>query len=404
MSIRRNIILLTVPLFLVLAMVNGALLYFQERAEMAHALREEALAAALTSAEFIASMDDPRMALMEPLRARSLRRAAQSIAGLDALYLVLPGQPPHALIPPLEPLSLQGLARPEKAIILSFDADGPQPRHVVALAPSAGGAFVAARIDAEPMFARLSAIREAILAIVLVAGVLAAGLAWFVARRIVRELDENRRAIAAIGGGQTAGGDEALTIRETRDLAGAVRLMEASSRAAADRSRRVAMRQDRERTPASALAASHAAHFAAVSRRIAGAAVAARIAGGAEPGSFFALCDGGTRGMVAIGRCGGASLQAAFANARDARAFLEKEFAGSTGAACVAAATARYAIEDIRLAEWQTGESTAQLLKMSDADDAASRYAKANPDALPAELLDEIEILLAATGILAAVR
>ena len=35
MSIRRTIILLTVPLFLGLALINGALLYFQEKAEMA---------------------------------------------------------------------------------------------------------------------------------------------------------------------------------------------------------------------------------------------------------------------------------------------------------------------------------------------------------------------------------
>ena len=38
MSIRRTIILLTVPLFLGLALINGALLYFQEKAEMAQAL------------------------------------------------------------------------------------------------------------------------------------------------------------------------------------------------------------------------------------------------------------------------------------------------------------------------------------------------------------------------------
>ena len=38
MTIRTTIILLTAPLFLMLAVVNGALLYFQERAEMARAL------------------------------------------------------------------------------------------------------------------------------------------------------------------------------------------------------------------------------------------------------------------------------------------------------------------------------------------------------------------------------
>ena len=53
MKIRSIIILLTVPLFLAMSGVNGALLYFEQKAEMSRALGDQALAAAVVTAEFV---------------------------------------------------------------------------------------------------------------------------------------------------------------------------------------------------------------------------------------------------------------------------------------------------------------------------------------------------------------
>jgi hypothetical protein len=411
MSIRRTIILLTVPLFLALAVVNGALLYVQEKAEMSEALGEQALSAAYTSAEFIASMERPHDELAEPLRVRALKRAAQQITGLEALYLVLPGAPPRALVPPSQPWLPGGLERPEKAHILPLATDAAGRHHVVALAPTTGGGFVAARIDAEPMFARMAAIQRAILLIVLVAGLTAAVLAWFVARRIVRELERNHRAIVALAAGQEPPDSDDLTIREVRDLAGAVRLMEASRRAAEQRSRRVTARRDRERTVDTALAARRDARFAPVSATIAGVQVAARICGAAPMGCFFALCAGADRGIVLVGRCSGATPQEAFTRAVAARRFLEEKMPTMPADACIAAAKAEHAIEEIRATEWtndgaaDAASASAVLLALTDAETAghAERYTDSNRDAAPDALLDGLELLLEPDGVFAAV-
>lgn len=407
MSIRRTIILLTVPLFLLLALVNGALLYFQEKAEMSQALSDQALAAAVSTAEFVSSMENPGAELAEPLRARTLQAAADRITGLDGLYLALPGTPPRPLVKAAQPWVLQGLERPAKARALPLDADSAKPRHVVALAPVAGGGFVAARIDAEPMFAQMSAIRHAVALIVLVAGLTAAALSWFVARRITRELERSRQAIAAIAAGEPLPGDQGLTIREARDLADAVRLMESSSKAATERSRRVTLHKDRERTVDTAIAASRGDRFAPVSCTLAGARVAARICGEAAPGSFFALCENGNRGAIVLGRCAGASPQQAFAQALAARDFIEANLFALPEGDCLAAATAAHGLEETRILAWTAAEAPgeARLVILVDARMAenAATYVERNRDAAPAEVLDGIELLLAPTGVLAAV-
>ena len=271
MSIRGTITLLTVPLFLLLAIVNGALLYFQEKAEITEALGNQALAAAVSSADFIQAMDHPRDELLEPLRATALKRAARRIHGLEALYFIAPGARPQALFPAARSWSLAGLRAPEESRFLPVRTDSDGRRYIAALAPTRGGGFVAARIDAEPMFARMAAVRRMVALIVLLAGLTAAALAWFVARRIVRELEANRQAIAAIGAGEPVADDGGLSIREARDLADAVRLMDASREAAAAHSRRVAAQRDRDRTPGSALAAQSAAVFAPIAQAAAGA-------------------------------------------------------------------------------------------------------------------------------------
>jgi hypothetical protein len=407
MSIRRTIILLTVPLFLALALVNGALLYFQEQAEMSQALREQALATAISSAEFILAMERPLDELRDPLQAKALAGAARQIVGLDGLYLAIPGSPPHALVPSTRRWSLERYERPAAARAYSVSADAAGQRHVVALAPAAGGAFVAARIDAEPMFAQLATIRRAILLIVLAAGLTATGLAWLVARRIVRELESNRQAIAAIGAGEPLPNDSGLKIREARDLADAVGLMAASRKAAAERNRRVAARNDRERTIETALAARRASLFPPLSLTIGGTELALRICGKAPLGSFFALCSDRDRAMVVLGRCSAASPGDELAQAVAARHFLETNMFALPPDECLAQAKSAHGIDEIRTIEWTFSQAKppgVRLLALADAETAsrAANYADRNRDAAPAALLDGIELLLEPDGVFAA--
>lgn len=400
MSIRRTITLLTVPLFLLLALVNGALLYFQERAEKTQALAGQALAAAVATAEFVSSMENPRTELAKPLRARTLQSTADRIPGLDGLTLMLPGAPAYPLLKATRPWIPQDLEPPAKARALPLDADGPKPRYVVAVAPVAGGGYVAARIDAEPMFAQMTTVQRAIGVIVLIAGFTAAALSWFVARRITRELELNGKAIAAIAAGEPLSGDLGLSIREARDLADAVRLMESSSKAAADRSRRVTLHKDRERSVETAIAASRAIRFAPEARVLAGAQVAARICGDAPSGSFFALCESGDRGAIVLGRCAGASPREAFSHAIAARDFIEANWFAMPDGECLAAAQA---IAETRILAWTTPETGLAMLAEDRVAAAAETYASSNREAAPAEVLDGIELLLKPTGVFAAV-
>jgi hypothetical protein len=408
MSIRRTIVLLTVPLFLALAIVNGALLYFQQRAEMSQALNQQALAAAITSAEFISSMARPEQELVAPRRAKALRAAASQIPGLDGIYLVMAGGRVQALVTSSRPWSLQGLRRPEKAFAVPADPDSDPSRHAVALAPAAGGAFVAARIDAEPMFAEMATVQRAILLTVLLAGVIAAVLAWFVAWRITRELKKNRQMVAAIGSGRPLPGDQELTIREVRDLAGAVRLMEASNKSAGERARRIAARKNRQRTVDTALAAIRAERFAPVVETIAGASVAARIGGEAASGCFFALGKARDRGIIVIGRCSGGSPQDAFSRAEQARSCIEANVFATGAEACLAAVRTEHGVESLSFIEWTAAEADStgtRLLALTDDETARqlASYAEHSHDAAAADLLDGIELLFSPTGVFAAV-
>jgi hypothetical protein len=407
MSIHRTITLLTVPLFLLLAIVNGGLLYRQEKAEMAEALADQALAAAVTSAEFIAAMDRPREELHEPVRAGALKLAAKNIPGLDGLYFVAAGAPPQALVPSARPWPLAGVTRPAKPRILPVGSDPAGRRYIAALAPAGDRGFVAARIDAEPMFTRIASIQKAVLLIVLLAGLTASALAWFVARRITRELEANHRAIAAIGAGEAPGDGGNLTIREARDLADAVRLMDASREAAAERNRRVTARRDRERTLDSALAASRAAHFAPIAKHAAGARIAMRICGETPPGSFFALATADDRGLLVLGRCAASTAREAFTRAADARRFIESKAFAMPAEACLAEAKRRYAIEASLFTAWSANEPPPELhllaLANGETRTRAERFAANNRDAEPGELLDAIELLLTPDGIFAAI-
>jgi len=408
MTIRSIIILLTVPLFLVMASVNGALLYFQQKAEMSRALGEQALAAAVVTAEFVAAMEDPQQVLAKPLRRQALDAASHRIVGLQAIYLV----DADGAAMPLTTDSLEWLPQPdtpvvEERIAPTMTGTGGS-RFVAAFAPAAKGRFVAVRLDAEPMFAQIENIKRAILWIVLGAGIFAAGLSWFVARLIERELQINGQSLAAIAAGKTVSGEDGLRIRETRDLADAVRLMGASQGAAEMRDRRVVARNDRKRTLGEAVLRSRALLFEPLEQEAAGVRIAARICGDAPPGAFFALAASDDEAAAVMGCCTAEDPVSGLAQATAARHFIEDNWIDMGPEKCLSVAREVYQIEELVSKVWRSDEPLQQgsrLLCIADAEvsGAAQRYVAANREATPAEWLAAIEILLAPSGIFMAV-
>ena len=87
MTVRRAFLLLVAPLFLLLAGVNGALLFLWERAEAARELDNQALAAAVTVAAFASGADDLAATLRDPRRSAAFREAAARVEGLDGIYI-----------------------------------------------------------------------------------------------------------------------------------------------------------------------------------------------------------------------------------------------------------------------------------------------------------------------------
>lgn len=397
MTIRSTLILLALPLFLALALVNGALLYVEERDELTRALDEQARAAAVTVAAFVAEMERPEEELGTPLRARALRSVAHRIDGLDGLFLTQ-GERTIALAPATDgwrPSGAGGASGP--------GASAADPPYVVASAPAGQGAFVTARIDGGWKAASLSQARR-ILALVLAVAVLTAvALGWLVARRIVRELRANRRAIAAALAGEEPVGDAALTMREPRDLADAVRLMVASRDAAALHRRRVRARQDAERGMATALAACRADLFAPVTGDFGGCLVAVRLMGEPPPGSFFAVCrDAGV--TLVLGQCHAEAPEDALALAQATRRFLEAQVPRLGCDAALALASDAYGAADCRRLEWREGDRARRLIALSDdeTERRATTYAEWNKEAAPERLLDGIAALLGPAGAFAA--
>lgn len=408
MTIRTTITLLTLPLFLLLAIANGALLYFQEEAEISAALNDQAEAAAVTSAEFVAGLDRPFATLAEPLRAQALAAAARRLPGIDALYLVGVGTPPLPLFTPAHALDTQAYSRPSKVEIRPMDG-ATGDRHVVALAPAGPSAFVIARIDAEPLMRQLAATRRQALAIILASCLIALSLSWVVARRIAGDLQVSAAAIAAIGGGQDSPGGDALTIREAKDLADAVRLMQANNAAAERRDRLVLAHNDRQRTPATAFAAWRLAEFAPIAAKVAGRKVALRIVGPAPLGAFFALCENGQQAMIVIGRCEAPGRGDALASALAARRFLEENLFAMPADECLALARDAYGIAALETVAWQAQPASPLAVPLLFLTDDASAhgiaaFGRASADAAPEDLIDGLVALLSPAGVIAAVE
>ncbi|MEH6662753.1 MAG: hypothetical protein V7679_13975 [Parasphingorhabdus sp.] len=408
MKIRSIIILLTVPLFLAMSGVNGALLYFEQKAEMSRALGDQALAAAVVTAEFVSVMDDPQQELAKPLRRKAIDAASGHIVGLEGIYLVDPKGSVMSLTTNAVDWAPQSYAPVAKARIVRTIEGVDVHRFVAAFAPAGGGRFVAARIDAESMFAQIDDIKRTILLLVLGTSILGAGLSWFVARRIGRELRVNDRSLAAISAGDTISEDDGLQIRETRDLADAVRLMGASHIAAEKRNRRVIARNDRKRDLDQTLVRLQALHFKPIQKDAGGCRVAMRICGKVSAGAFFALGASDQAASAVIGRCIDDDPVSAMAQAVAARRFIEVNLTALGTEKCLTIAREAYRIEELKTMEWQTDEPLqcdARLLCIADArvEVGAKRYMSANPSAAPEKWLDGIEVLLAPSGIFVAV-
>lgn len=403
MSIRRTFLLLIAPLFLLLAGVNGALLYFWERAEAERGLAGQAIAAAVTTAAFADASDDLAHALSDPVRAQALREAAGRVEGLHGLYLVTPAGETVRIAGQPSTFWPGRFEAPRAPMAAPFRSDPTGQQMATGLAPVAGGGFVIAQIDANPLFAQVAGLQRLIAGLVVAAGLVGLVLALLIARVIVRELARNSDTIAALRADAPAGDVEGFAIRETRDLALAVRLMRASVSGRLARGRHELARRDRERDEAGSVAAYRETAFPPLAATASGAAVAVRMLGEAPAGSFYALCNEGERAVLVLGECAGDTPSAALASALAARRFFE------AGASEARIAQGRTAFEITRVVwlEWSAAAApTAQVLALLDGDNAerAAAYMARSEGLEPAAVLDDLAALLRSNGVAAAVR
>lgn len=405
MSIRRTFLLLVAPLFLLLAGVNGALLYFWERVEAERGLERQAIAAAVTVAAF-ADTHDLAKALADPVRAAGLRSAAAQVTGLTALYLVDGQGRVWPVVGPV-PAGKSPFARPRAPAALPVDVDEAGRQHVTGLAPVEGGRFVVARIDAAPLVAEVAELQRLFVGLVAAAGSIGLLLALLIARGIVRELAGSSAMIEAIRTDAPAAEAEGFRIRETRDLALAVRLMRTSVSGRLARGRRELARRDRERDEAAGAAAHHDMAFPPLATEAAGAAVAVRGLGRASAGSFYALCIAdGCAGLV-LGECAAATPAAALAQALAARRYFEACLLDGSPEDRVAEGRQAFGVGRVAWRAWTAADPpVAGVLALLDGDNAAraEAYVRRAAGLTPAEVLEDLAALLKARGMLAVVR
>jgi len=403
MSIRRTFLLLIAPLFLLLAGVNGALLYVWERAEAERGLAGQAIAAAVTTAAFADASDDLARALSDPIRAAALRDAARRAPGLQGLYIVTPDGETVQIAGRPSAYWPGRFEAPRAPVAAPIRSDPTGGHLATGLAPVRGGGYVIAQIDAEPLLAEVAGLKRLVAGLVIAAGLVGLALALVIARVIVRELERNSATIAAIRADAPAEEVEGFAIRETRDLALAVRLMRTSVSGRLARGRHELARRDRARDEAASVAAYRETAFASLATTACGAAVAVRMLGEAPAGNFYALCDDGDRAALVLGECAGETPSAALANALAARRFFE---AGATEAR-VAQGRAAFDVARLVWLEWSAvAPPAAQVLALLDADNAerAAAY-MARAEALePDAVIDDLATLLGANGVAAVVR
>jgi hypothetical protein len=403
MSIRRTFLLLIAPLFLLLAGVNGALLYLWERAEAERGLAGQAIAAAVTTAAFADASDDLSRALSDPVRATALRDAALRVEGLHGLYIVNPDGETVQIAGRTSAFWPGVFETPPAPLAAPIRSD-PSGKHMATgLAPVRGGGYVIAQIDADPLFAQVMGLQRLVAGLVVAAGLVGLLMAVLIARVIVRELARNSATIEAIRADTAPEDIDKFAIRETRDLALAVRLMRASVQGRLARGRHELARRDRERDEDGAVAAYRETAFPPLAATASGAAVAIRMLGEAPAGGFYALHDGPDGAALVLGECAGETPSAALAQAVAARRFFE---AGASEAR-VTQGKAAFEITRVAWLAWPSAAPpAAQALALMDGDNTerAQAYVARAEGLAPSAILDDLATLLRANGLAAVVR
>ncbi|HEY0646342.1 hypothetical protein [Phenylobacterium sp.] len=405
MTIRRAFLLLVVPLFLLLAGVNGALVYFWERAEAERGLEGQAIAAAVTVAAF-ADTHDLANALADPVRAAGLRSAATHVTGLTALYLV-DAEGRASPVVGAAPAGRSPYARPVAPAALPVAVDAAGRQHITGLAPVEGGRFVVAQIDAAPLIAEVAELRRLVAGLVVGAGLVGLVLALAIAQGIVRELAGSGALIQAIRTDAPVSEAEGFRIRETRDLALAVRLMRTSVAGRLARGRHELARRDRERDEAASAAAQHETAFPPLALEAAGGALAVRMLGRGSSGRFYAHCEADGRAGLVLGECAAETPATALAQALAARRYFEAHLLDGAPEACIAEGCSVFGVGRVAWRVWTATEPPAAgAPALLDGDNAAraEAYVARAAGLTPAQVLEDLVTLLEAEGVLAVVR
>lgn len=388
MSVRTIIILLALPLFLFLAGINSILLYDEETRDMEAGLRGEALAAAVTVAEFARQAEDPFSELGEPGRQAAIRDAGRKIPDLRALYIT---RPDGALLNLFDrPAILRdGLVVPEHARVVSNWTDPQGNPLITAIAPDGHGAMIVAEIAAEPLARRTFHLKRLSLTLIAGSAGLAVLLGLLISRRVGRAFSRTRAIIETRSGSSD---DAALGIREVRDLADAIGLLDKS---VTSELQRLTLRP--EGGLAEGLAALRARHLPGIERVESGVALSIRPLPNAPAGCVHVAlpCDGGW--SIALGVAGGEPA-AALADAIAARDHVA---AGSPGSFQdrLDVATSAFGIDWRVVVPCATAGAFALM-----ADPAAlAAYSVRNPDLTADALAGDLAILFSESGVVAAV-
>lgn len=405
MTVQRTFLLLVAPLFLLLAGINGALLYVWERSEAAHGLDDQALAAAVTTAAFAAGPDDLARTLADPGRNAALKAAAANIRGLEGLYVAAGTGAPVRIAGRGTGTVPGPYSAPAKPIALPIGADASGRHLATALAPASGGRYVIAQIDAEPLFAEVAGLQRLVAGLMAAAAVLGFGLAWLVASRIARELARNAAMIEAIRADAPVPPDDDLRIRETRDLAHAVRLMKTGVAARLARGGRELAMRDRRRDEAVSVAAFRETAFPPLATEAAGAAVAVRMLGEAPAGAFYALATAPGRAGLVLGESDGATPAEALAQALAARRFFERRLLEGDPAHRVEQGRSAFGLPKVAWTCW-TGAGPDITLALLDGDNGekAAAYAVRARGLSAAAIADDLTALLDADGVMAVLK
>lgn len=405
MSIRRIFLALVAPLFVLLAAVNGGLLYVWEKAEAEKGLEGEAIAAAVTVAAFLSTPERTRAALSDAVRTHALEQAVVRSPGLEGVWIVESGRPALRLAGAGEMAGLGPVAAgPPRALPVRRDQGGP---HVLGLADAGPGRTVVARIDAAPLFERVAGLQRLIALLIAGAGGVGLVLALVIARMIGRELARNSAQVAA-DDGAPAPDEAAFRIRETRDLGAAVRLMRASVSGRMARGRRELLRRDRSRTPVTSVSALRPSLSPPVVAEAAGRRVAARLVGAPAPGLFVAFCTREDRAGTVLAEATADSPADALALALTARRALEATLLDGDPAQRVDDVRAAFGLSRAVWKVWSADQPAEGLEVLGLAGDPgalcrARTYAGRAGGLAPGEVLDDLEVLLGVDGAIAVI-